>query len=190
MYARQVKKKVLSFGVSGNLWNDALVMYDRETNSLWSHVTGESIEGEFLGTHLEALPSTMMPFQEWVERYPDSKFVVREEGAVEGSHYERYFSSDRQGIFGTEAKRKELGPKEIVQGVAYEGKGAAIVAAAVSDQQPASFLLAGDEFIARQEGSTIAVFKKNKDGSLEPYPSTPVFWFGWINFYPNSVVIR
>ena len=91
---------------------------------------------------------------------------------------------------GTEAKRKELGAKKLVQGVAYDGKGAAIVFDAVTEDKPVTFLLSGDEFVARKDGSTIAVSKKNKDGSLDPYPSTTVFWFGWLNFYPNSDIVR
>ena len=37
--------KELTFMVSGMLWRDSLVMQDRETETLWSHVTGEAIRG-------------------------------------------------------------------------------------------------------------------------------------------------
>jgi hypothetical protein len=39
VYARQVGSEVLSFGVSGMLFRDGLVMYDRETDTLWSRWT-------------------------------------------------------------------------------------------------------------------------------------------------------
>jgi len=40
VYARTVGSRTLTFGVSGMLYRDALVMYDRETESLWSQVHG------------------------------------------------------------------------------------------------------------------------------------------------------
>ena len=45
MYARKTKERTLTFGVSGMLWNRSLVMYDRETKSLWSHMLGEAMQG-------------------------------------------------------------------------------------------------------------------------------------------------
>ena len=45
MYAAEVGKQKLTFGVSGMLWNRSLVMYDKETGTLWSHILGEAMQG-------------------------------------------------------------------------------------------------------------------------------------------------
>ena len=45
-----------SFGVSGLLYNSDLLMYDRETQSLWSQMEGKAINGPEKGTILERLP--------------------------------------------------------------------------------------------------------------------------------------
>ena len=190
MYARSVGEKVYSFGVSGNLWRDAMVMFDRETNSLWSHVTGECIEGEMLGKRITALNAVLVPYSEWVEQYPESKILAREGGSKAASHYAGYVESDRLGIFGTQAKRKELPQKEIIQGVAYENVSVAIVSSAFDKKESVEFTLAGQEFVARQDGSAVNVFKKLGDDKLEPYPTTTAYWFGWVNFYPRAEVIR
>ncbi len=45
MYARKVGEQTLTLGVSGNLWKDVLVLYDRETDSLWTQLSGDAIDG-------------------------------------------------------------------------------------------------------------------------------------------------
>jgi hypothetical protein len=181
---------VLTFGVSGNLWRDALVMFDRETESLWSHVTGECIDGEMLGKHITPLDAVLVPYSEWAETHPRSNVLVREAGSEAASHYAGYVESDRLGIFGTQAKRQELAQKEVIQGVAYENASAAIAASAFDKKESVEFALAGQEFVARKDGSAVNVFKKLADDELEPYPTTTAYWFGWVNFYPKAEVIR
>ena len=56
VYARRVGDRTLTFIVSGKLWRDSLIMIDRETETLWSHVTGEAIHGELKGKRLESMP--------------------------------------------------------------------------------------------------------------------------------------
>ena len=38
-----------SIGVSGKLWKFFLVMYDRQTDTLWSHLTAEGLLGPLKG---------------------------------------------------------------------------------------------------------------------------------------------
>mgnify|MGYP001820455158 CR=1 FL=1 len=45
VYEREIDGRVLDFGVSGLLYNSSLVMYDRQTETLWSHFTGEPLHG-------------------------------------------------------------------------------------------------------------------------------------------------
>lgn len=52
VYARTVAGRTLTFGVSGMLYRDALVMYDRETQTLWSHVDGRALKGPLQGHRL------------------------------------------------------------------------------------------------------------------------------------------
>lgn len=122
MYVRPVVEgKVLSFGVSGKLWKDALVMYDRETNSLWSHVTGTAIKGKLAGTRLKMYPAVHTTWAEWKALYPAS-LILSKQGrfGIEGTNnvYESYFADERQlGIFGTENPDKSLPGKEFVIGL-------------------------------------------------------------------------
>ena len=61
---------VLDFGTSGALLNSSLVMYDRQTESLWSHFTAQAIVGMLAGQQLEVLATTTTSWAEFVRAYP------------------------------------------------------------------------------------------------------------------------
>ena len=55
-YDRRLDGRVLEFGTSGRLYQSALVMYDRQTESLWSHFTGQGVIGALTGEQLRVGP--------------------------------------------------------------------------------------------------------------------------------------
>lgn len=71
---------VLDFGTTGNLRKSDLVMYDRQTESWWQQFTGEAIVGEMTGTRLEFLPSQIIAFGDFAEKYPDGRVLSRNTG--------------------------------------------------------------------------------------------------------------
>jgi hypothetical protein len=79
-YDRRVGGQVLDFGTSGKLYKSALVMYDRQTESLWSHFEGLAIQGPLTGTRLELVPVQLLSFGQWRETYPDGRVLSRDTG--------------------------------------------------------------------------------------------------------------
>jgi hypothetical protein len=79
-YDRRVDDRVMSFGTSGLLWNSALVMYDRQTETLWSHFNGEAIVGMLTGTELEQFPVATVPWGVWRDAHRDGLVLSRETG--------------------------------------------------------------------------------------------------------------
>jgi hypothetical protein len=79
-YDRRIDDKVVEFGTSGSLWNSALVMYDRQTETLWSHFTGQAIVGELTGTELETFPVATVPWGVWRDANPDGLVLSRDTG--------------------------------------------------------------------------------------------------------------
>lgn len=75
MYDRNVNGRVLSFGHAGILVNRSFVMYDRQTNSLWVHVTGRAEQGPLKGQMLRFLPSTVTTWEQWKARFPQTKVL-------------------------------------------------------------------------------------------------------------------
>lgn len=116
MYARTVGDQALTFGVSGMLYKDGLVMFDRETDTLWTHVDGRAVRGKLLGRQLEIVPSVHATWKEWLALYPNSQ-VLRKRGEFRSS-YERYNRSASQlGIQGRRNPDTRLPGKERVLGV-------------------------------------------------------------------------
>ncbi len=79
-YDRRVDGRVLDFGTSGLLWNSALVMYDRQTETLWSHFTGEGVIGELTGQELDDHPLATVAWSVWRDAHPDGLVLSRETG--------------------------------------------------------------------------------------------------------------
>jgi hypothetical protein len=80
VYSRRFNDGVLTFGNTSALYDSDMVMLDYETGSYWWQVAGEAIVGPLTGETLEILPSTVTTWQEWLNRYPDSKVLSRETG--------------------------------------------------------------------------------------------------------------
>lgn len=75
VFDRRVGQDVLAFGTTGNLRGSDLVMWDDLTQSWWQQFTGEAIVGAYTGTQLEALPSQVVGFGQFVEQYPDGQVL-------------------------------------------------------------------------------------------------------------------
>lgn len=115
MYARGVQGRELTFGVSGRLWRDNLVMYDRQTNSWWAQATGGAIRGKMKGASLEQFPSFMMTWRQWRELHPHTTVLSKTTSlgsAGTRDRYPDYHRSSRIGVTGrTRFKKDEIGPK-------------------------------------------------------------------------------
>ena len=70
----------LKFGTSGLLYRSNKLMFDRDTLSLWSNLTGEAVVGERAaeGAGLTMLPMTLTRWDAWRQRHPDTT-VMRPE---------------------------------------------------------------------------------------------------------------
>lgn len=70
----------LEFGVSGNLRNSDLIMYDRQTHTWWQQFTGEGIVGQHAGRQLEHLPAFIISFADFRNIHPQGKVLSRQTG--------------------------------------------------------------------------------------------------------------
>lgn len=80
VYERTIGGDVLDFGVSGLLFNSSLVMFDRQTETIWSHFTGQPLYGALGESELVALPATIAGFGDWVAEHPDGLVLSRDTG--------------------------------------------------------------------------------------------------------------
>ena len=75
-----VDGELLDFGTSGKLYHSNLVMYDRQTDSLWPQALGRAIEGPLLGEQLEIVPSQIVAFGAWAEQAPRGRVLSLDTG--------------------------------------------------------------------------------------------------------------
>lgn len=64
------------FGVSGLLWHENLVLYDRATESLWSQILMTAIQGPETSNSLELVPSTLTSWSTWREQHPNTDVLL------------------------------------------------------------------------------------------------------------------
>lgn len=62
------------------LRNSDMVMFDRETDSLWQQITGEGIVGVHTGSALRMLASQTIPFADFSAMFPEGRVLSRETG--------------------------------------------------------------------------------------------------------------
>ncbi len=133
MYSREVGDRVLEFGVSGKLVMNVLVMYDRQTESLWSQLLGKAIEGPLKGITLEFLPAWQTTWLDWRTRYPDTKALIK--GYVgRRDPYLGYYNSGRAGVLGQERQDDRLPIKQFVIGIANESNATAYPFSILNDE--------------------------------------------------------
>ncbi|MBT3995037.1 MAG: DUF3179 domain-containing protein [Chloroflexi bacterium] len=83
-FERVVNGQELTFGTSGMLRRSDLVMWDRQSQSLWQQITGNAIVGDFAAdkTVLKQLPSAIIAWETFAESYPEGKLLKRVRNSV------------------------------------------------------------------------------------------------------------
>lgn len=84
VFERVVNGQELTFGTSGMLRRSDLVMWDRQSQSLWQQITGNAIVGDFVvdKTVLKQLPSAIVSWETFTESYPQGKLLKRVRNSV------------------------------------------------------------------------------------------------------------
>ncbi len=119
-YDRRVDGQVLSFGVSGLLRHSDLVMFDRQTESLWQQLNGEAIVGAYTGTTLRAIAAQLISFEQFAGAYPDGTVLSRETGYTKSygrNPYVGYDSIEERPFLYRGPRDKRLPPMEKVVAV-------------------------------------------------------------------------
>ena len=80
MFDRDVLGATMRFGVSGNLRNSDLVMWDDITETWWQQLTGEAIVGDLAGYFLDPLPAQLIGYGEFKASFPNGVVLGRDTG--------------------------------------------------------------------------------------------------------------
>lgn len=121
---REIDGKVTTFGVSGLLYNTNLIPYDRASDSNWSQMRLDCVEGDLQGQRAETYPLLETSWKTWKELYPDSKVLNAETGF--NRSYGRYpygdYKTSDNLVFPVNVTDNRLPRKERVLGVIVDGE--------------------------------------------------------------------
>ena len=136
-FESQIGEEVYKFGVSGLLRNSDLVMYDRNTESLWQQSSGRAIVGRMVGARLSYVPATVVTLGQLRFAYPDALVMSRDTGWARSygqNPYRGYDDPENGGpytfFFDRDSIDERLPPAERV--VSIEGRSGAAIAYAWS----------------------------------------------------------
>ena len=124
VFNRTVDGQTVEFGTSGKLYNSNLVMYDRNSNSLWSQALGQAIVGKQAGLKLDRIPFDVAFWREWKQLYPDTNVLSRDTGSNRpygADPYGSYYSNNDL-FFPVSNKDDRLELKEIIVGLENGGQ--------------------------------------------------------------------
>jgi len=99
---------------------NALVMYDHQSDTLWSQFLSRGVKGPLANTQLEIVPVLQTTWQQWLRLHPTT-LVLNKGARYETDSYEGYYRGGSAGIIGESNKDRRLAPKDLVLGVASAG---------------------------------------------------------------------
>jgi hypothetical protein len=189
VFRRKLRARVLRFGISGLVFQCNFVLYDLETESLWSQLRGSAIAGPLAGTRLERIPSRQEPLGAWLMRHPESKVLVRplpRRIDYRYSPYSAYWVSETVP-FPVSAKDPRYHPKEVVLGVEVDGAERAYLGSILT--------AAGGRIVDEFRGRKIRVAYDGESGTFawevpDDLRVTDAYWFAWKAFHPDTQIWR
>ncbi len=149
-YDRRLGDRVVDFGTSGLLYRSALVMYDRQTQSLWSHFTGEAVIGTLTGAQLDLIPMSTVSWVDWREANPDGLVLSRDTGHDRDygtNPYPGYDDVDDPPFLFEGETDGRLAAKERVVGIRRGGDAVAIPTAELFEHRVVEIELGGEPVI-------------------------------------------
>ena len=76
MYRREVDGRVLEFDHCGYVYQGSFVMFDKQTESEWLHMTAECVMGPLKGKSLDVEPARLMTWRQWKALHPQTTVMV------------------------------------------------------------------------------------------------------------------
>lgn len=118
VFDRTVKGEETEFGTSGKLYNSNLVMYDRNTDSMWSQALGKAVVGELTGYELKRIPFDLAKWSDWKKLHPDTQVLSTDTGFSRPYGADPYgdYYTDSRIIFPVKNADERMHPKEIILG--------------------------------------------------------------------------
>ena len=188
-FLRQRDNQLQTFGVSGLLYQSDVLMYDHQTESLWSQIAMQAVTGPSLGDRLEPIFLEHTTWEAWRDRYPHTLVLSRQTGFTRDysrDPYQHYAQSD--SVMFTPAKLDDrLPPKEWVMGIEVQGIFKAYPFSLIEETGPAFWdSIHKKDYVVCWNGEARSA--KVVDPQGKPIPTVTAYWFAWYAFHPKTDV--
>lgn len=179
----------LNFGVSGLLYQSDVLMYDRQTESLWSQLLLKAVTGAQMGQALKIVPSQVLTWAAWRKKFPNTEVLSTETGFPRDYTFNPYegYDQDQRLWFGVPIHRQDFDNKDFVLGILVGNQAKAYALERLPTDRAVTDVI-GDAALrisydpASQEPTVLNA------ATGEPFPFIQSFWFAWQAFYPETDV--
>ena len=178
-----------NLGVSGNLYNSNLVLYDRATDSEFPQILGKAVNGAIKGEELQRFHVYVTTWELWKQKYPETLVLSKETGF--GRDYDRNPYPGYEGAlrvwFPLAAESDLFQSKKIVSTLSNNKQYLAIPKEEFKSVKEKTVNVGGDA-IKLQYDSELDVIKAFKGN--ERLTVTDMFWFAWYAYHPDTKVLE
>jgi len=186
-----VNGRPVTFGVSGLLYQSDLVMYDHQTESLWSQISMEAIAGPMTGAKLKHIFLTHTTWGEWRAAHPTTLVLSTNTGHIRNYERDPYlgYAQRRDLMFDVKHFDPTYHPKEWVLGLEVDGVFKAYPFGELQKlHKPLADRVNGQKVLIHFNPQAQSAFATDADGT--PMPSVTAFWFAWYTFHPDTQVFK
>jgi len=187
VYYRRVEGRLHYFAVSGLLYRSDLLMYDLETESLWSQIGAEAVVGPALGARLQWLPSEIALWGGWKRAHPDTTVLSDDVGlALDYRRNPYYEYAHSPELVAPADWDRRYHAKLWTLGIHLpDGSARAYPASEIRE--------AGGSVVETLESDTISVTYEAETRAFEVEAPEGVeyiqgYWFAWSAFHPNTTI--
>lgn len=177
---------VLSFGVTGALYNSNVLLYDRTHRGLWSQLGLQAVSGPMVGTELSHLPVRVVPFSQYRLAHPRGKTMDLLPVSLRmynDEPYAQYFKDKNRLVVPVRSHGDELPMKTLGLGIVAGERAYFVPANAIRERFAVRTPMG--ELVATRSEAGVRV-ERSPDG----VHSVQSFYYAFSAFHPHAEVVR
>ncbi|MBT3419382.1 MAG: DUF3179 domain-containing protein [Candidatus Magasanikbacteria bacterium] len=185
VFDRDVEGEILDFGVSGKLFESNLLMYDTQTDSLWSQAKGEAVVGEKTDTKLTRIPFQLLSFKQIREKEENLDVVSTDTGFKRDYSVYPYgdYEENDSMVFPVSVNDKRYFAKEIMYVFSLKDTSISFPVNTIENGL-FSFTIEDKEIYIKKDGGEIFI---TDNGSV--IPGYYEMWFSWATHHQLDGIV-
>ncbi len=185
VFNRALGGALYEFGVSGNLRNSDLVMWDKQTESWWQQLTGKGIVGALAGAQLDFIPAQIVSWDAFKTAHPNGSVLSKETGydrEYGRNPYSGYDRADSPPALLRDSATGDLAaadprllPKERIVAVEINGDAVAFPYAQLMESRVIHHEVGGEQIVVFHQPGTASALDASEIAASEDVGATGVF---------------